>query len=342
MRSSLEEKNELLLTGVTGFLGKVVLEELLRRQQELNVATIHVLIRPKNGVSSEERFHSEIVSSPCFSMLKEGWHERVEMIAGDLADDGCGLDDSTQTLLADRVTHVIHCAASIEFDLPLSEAAAANVTSSLNMLELARSLPRLQSMVSVSTAYVTTLSDRGSPIEERLAPLPRSAESIYQSIIDGTARESELLEETGHPNTYTLTKSIAEHLLVERRGEISLTIVRPSMISASWRHPFPGWIDSHSGFAGMVKLIGGGYLRTFVARASERSDVVPVDEVASRVVDSAFEDNPSGTDQPYILLHIQQGGQDPPGEVRQPKQSTTLDQPYASGSCAEFTLEIRG
>ena len=208
MKSSLAKKNKLLLTGVTGFLGKVVLVELLRRQQELSLSTIHVLIRPKNGVSSEERFHSEVVSSPCFSMLKEGWEKRVEMFAGDLTDDGCGLDDSTRTLLADRVTHVIHCAASIDFDLPISEAAAANITSSLNMLELARSLPRLQSMVSVSTAYVTTLSDLGSPIEEVLAPLPRSAESIYQSIIDGTALKSELLEETGHPNTYTLTKSM--------------------------------------------------------------------------------------------------------------------------------------
>ena len=275
--------------------------ELLRRQQGRSLSTIHVLIRPKNGVSSEERFHSEVVSSPCFSMLKEGWEKRVEMFAGDLTDDGCGLDDSTRTLLADRVTHVIHCAASIDFDLPISEAAAANITSSLNMLELARSLPRLQSMVSVSTAYVTTLSDLGSPIEEVLAPLPRSAESIYQSIIDGTALKSELLEETGHPNTYTLTKSIAEHLLVERRGEIPLTIVRPSMISASWRHPFPGWIDSYAGFAGIVRLIGEGHLRTFVARPSERSDVIPVDEVAARVIDSAFEPSPSGADQPYIL-----------------------------------------
>ena len=73
------------------------------------------------------------------------------------------------------------------------------------------------------------------------------------------------------------------------------------MISASWRHPFPGWIDSYAGFAGIVRLIGEGHLRTFVARPSERSDVIPVDEVAARVIDSAFEPSPSGADQPYIL-----------------------------------------
>ncbi|MCH8247874.1 MAG: SDR family oxidoreductase [Bacteroidetes bacterium] len=301
MKSSLAKKNELLLTGVTGFLGKVVLEELLRRREELSISTIHVLIRPKKDIYAEERFHSEVVSSPCFSMLKEGWQERVEILAGELTDDGCGLDESTRTRLVDRVTHVINCAASINFDLPIIEAAAANITSCLNMLELARSFRRLRSMVSVSTAYVTTLSDIGSPIEERLAPLPRSAESIYQSIIDGTALKSELLEETGHPNTYTLTKSIAEHLLVERRGEIPLTIVRPSIISASWRYPFPGWVDSYAAFAGVVRLIGEGRLRTVVARSSVRSDVVPVDEVAARVIDSAFGESPSGADQPYII-----------------------------------------
>ena len=147
MKSSLVKKNELLLTGVTGFLGKVVLEELLRRREELSISTIHVLIRPKKGISAEERFHSEVVSSPCFSMLNEGWQEQVEILAGELIDEECGLDESTRTRLVDRVTHVIHCAASIEFDLPIIEAAAANIASSLNMLELARSLRRLQSMV---------------------------------------------------------------------------------------------------------------------------------------------------------------------------------------------------
>jgi len=45
-----------LLTGVTGFLGKVVLEELLRRREELGVDRVHLLIRPRGGLGAAERF----------------------------------------------------------------------------------------------------------------------------------------------------------------------------------------------------------------------------------------------------------------------------------------------
>lgn len=41
------------------------------------------------------------------------------------------------------------------------------------------------------------------------------------------------------PNTYTYTKALAEHILVEERGDIPLAIVRPSIVGASWKEPFP-------------------------------------------------------------------------------------------------------
>ena len=57
------------LTGVTGFLGKVVLAELLRRRDELSIETVHVLIRPKQGDSPETRFQRTVLASDCFSEL---------------------------------------------------------------------------------------------------------------------------------------------------------------------------------------------------------------------------------------------------------------------------------
>ena len=38
-----------LITGVTGFLGKVLLEELVRRQHELGIDKFGVIIRPMRG-----------------------------------------------------------------------------------------------------------------------------------------------------------------------------------------------------------------------------------------------------------------------------------------------------
>ena len=63
-----------------------------------------------------------------------------------------------------------------------------------------------------------------------------------------------------------------------RRGSVPLEIVRPSIISASWRHPFPGWIDSSAAFAGVVLLVGMGHLRALIADPAAKVDLVPVDE----------------------------------------------------------------
>ena len=273
-----------LLTGATGFLGKVLLEVLLRQREELRVEQVYVLIRPRGALSANERFWREVVSSDCFSRLPPDWTDRVVVLEGHLERPGLDLDQNVRDEITGRVTHVLHAAASVDFDMPLPAAAQSNIATSLNLLELTQSCSRLRKFVYVSTAYTSLYPGDGTPIEEKLTPLPRPAEEIYRSILDGTAVERDLLSRSGHPNTYTLTKSLAEHLLVARRGAVPLAIVRPSIISASWRHPFPGWIDSAAGFAAFVILLGMGHMRAVVANPDARLDLIPVDEVAKRVL----------------------------------------------------------
>jgi alcohol-forming fatty acyl-CoA reductase len=285
---------EVLLTGATGFVGKVVLEALLRRREALGVERVHVLVRPGADGSARARFAHEVERSACFARLGPGWSEDVEVVEGNLTDPGCGVSEEARARLAERVTHVLHVAASVEFDLPLAEAEAVNVGGCLRVLELARAARRLERMVSVSTAYVTPHPGSDVPVREVLAPLPRPAAEIRAAIRRGDADERALLRETGHPNTYTLTKCLAEHLLVEERGHVPLTLVRPSVVSASWRDPFPGWIDSAAAFAGFVALVGAGRMRAVVARPESRIDLVPVDLVAERILAAAFEGRAGG------------------------------------------------
>lgn len=289
------------LTGVTGFVGKVVLEELLRRYSPGELEKIYVLIRPdRKGRSPQKRFEEEVAASACFSKLPENWTDRVQVIGGDLAEPGCGINDNDRHLLVDHVTHLINCAASVEFDLPVADAAAANITASLNMLEFARWCTGLKNMVNVSTAYVTPHRRHDEAVSEELVPLKWPARAIYHSIVDGTAHEKTLLKETGLPNTYTLTKCLSEHLLAERKGDVPLTIVRPSIVSACWHHPFKGWIDSKAAFAGFVSLIGAGFLRAVVVDNQTLLDIVPCDEVAARIIEAAFE--PRRGDPKKILI----------------------------------------
>jgi len=296
---------EFLLTGVTGFLGKVVLEELLRRREELGVERIHVLIRPRKRRQAAERFRREVVGSPCFSNLAPDWTRYVSVVQGALEEPGVALDPTGRDELTARVTHIMHAAASVSFDLPLADAARANVATSLNLLELARACPQLQRLIYVSTAYVTPHPGEGIPIEEVLAPLPEPAAELYRSILEGQYDEAALLKRSGHPNTYTLTKSLAEHLLVERCAELPLAIIRPSIISAAWRHPFPGWIDSTSGFASFVVLIGMGHLRAVAGLPGTRLDLVPVDEVAARMLEECAPG--LGRESPPVIRHAVAG-----------------------------------
>ncbi|HEY5656465.1 MAG TPA: SDR family oxidoreductase [Myxococcota bacterium] len=300
MSRATHQEAEVLLTGATGFLGKVVLHELMLRAEELGIARVHLLIRPTQRSTPEVRWRTEILASPCFAELPEDWARRVQVVAGELAAPGAGIDPGARTALAQKLTHVIHCAASVQFDLPLPEAAAANTTSALHVLELARECPRLAALVSVSTAYVTAHADDAAPIREVLAPLPRPAREIYASILDGSADEAALLAETGHPNTYTLTKCLTEHLLAEASGELPLTLVRPSIISSSLQRPYPGWIDSPAAFALFIMSIASGRMRAIIADRSVRLDVVPCDAVASRVVDAAFGSPPDAGGAPRI------------------------------------------
>lgn len=41
------------------------------------------------------------------------------------------------------------------------------------------------------------------------------------------------------PNTYTYTKALAEYLVQQESGNLNVAIVRPSIVGASWKEPFP-------------------------------------------------------------------------------------------------------
>ena len=53
------------------------------------------------------------------------------------------------------------------------------------------------------------------------------------------------LKKFGFPNTYTLTKNLAEQALKKfRRPDLRLSVSRPAAITATQNFPFLGWTDS--------------------------------------------------------------------------------------------------
>ncbi|CAG8961526.1 hypothetical protein HYFRA_00013943 [Hymenoscyphus fraxineus] len=276
----------ILITGGTGFLGKLVIEALFRRQSEFPFDRIVLLTRGKRGQDPQARFRNTVATSPCFSNLSPSWMDQIQIVEGDVAKDNCGMRPELYREVCRDVTHIIHCAASIKFDNPIKDAMESNIGGAVNVCLLANQCKRLERLLMTSTAYVTPHTR--NPIGEELAPLPLPVDKLKQIINEGKISESEILKLTGHENTYTLTKCMAEHYIDEWSKTLPITIVRPSIISASRKFPFPGWIDSPAAFAGLVIGLSSGMLKVLDGSRSVKLDVVPVDDVAAEIINQTF------------------------------------------------------
>ena len=56
--------------------------------------------------------------------------------------------------------------------------------------------------------------------------------------------EPNILKKYNFPNTYTLTKQLAEQNMVKNRGNMRISISRPAIVTCADVFPFPGWTDS--------------------------------------------------------------------------------------------------
>lgn len=82
----------------------------------------------------------------------------------------------------------------------------------------------------------------------------------------------------GWPNTYTLTKSLAESLLAQNGAGLPIAIVRPSIVESSTAQPFRGWNEGINTSASLSYLLGT-FFRLLPTNERKRLDVIPVDAV---------------------------------------------------------------
>src|SRR5271156_4608164 len=92
----------------------------------------------------------------------------------------------------------------------------------------------------------------------------------------GTRRAKEL----GWPNTYTLTKSLAESLIVKHGAGLPIAVVRPAIVETSVGKPFLGWNEGINTSASLSYLLGT-YFRQLPSNESKRLDIIPVDAVCA-------------------------------------------------------------
>lgn len=47
----------------------------------------------------------------------------------------------------------------------------------------------------------------------------------------------------GWPNTYVFTKAMGEMLVEQLKGNLSVVIIRPTIVTSTLKEPFPGWAE---------------------------------------------------------------------------------------------------
>lgn len=243
-------KPTVFLTGATGFLGMEVLARLLEEGDREVLA----LIRAADDAGAERRLDD---------VLRTLWEDpapyrgRVTAVRGDVTAPGLGLGDRRGEWAA-RTQAVMHCAASISFDLPLAEARAINVDGTARVLDFAveaQARDGLERFLHVSTAYVA-------------------------GRYEGTFRERQLDAGQSFRNTYEETKADAESIVTLAR-ELGPAIARPSIVVGE---SDSGWTPAFNVLYWPLRAFSRGMFKEVPALADAHVDVVPIDYVADGLV----------------------------------------------------------
>ena len=231
-----------------------------------NVRKLYLLIRPKKGVATEGRLQS-LLQSSVFDTIKKtdsSLLDKVEAVNGDITEEHLGIDDESRRLLIENVNIVFHSAATVRFDEELKKSVAMNIEAVASIIDLAKQMKHLVSIIDVSTAYCNCDLKK---IDEKIYDAPVNPKAIIDlcKILD--ADKLNQPEVTGaiignKPNTYTFTKALAENVLQTEGKKLPLAILRPSIVSATWRDPVPGWVDNFNAATGVLAGAGKGILRT--------------------------------------------------------------------------------
>lgn len=180
------------------------------------------------------------------------------------------------------------CANSHRFDDPLKYAIILNTRGTREVMRFSESLPDLKVVMHVSTTYCNLKSK-----EVR--------EEIYPAMCDWkmAIKAAETLEPFTFdilgpkfmdfmPNTYTFSKHLSEQVVYDYGDRLPLVMFRPSIVIATMKDPFPGWIDNFNGPVGLLIGCGLGLTRTMYCDPNNVADFTPVDVCIKAMIVGAW------------------------------------------------------
>jgi thioester reductase-like protein len=263
VRETLAGKH-LMIVGVTGFIGKVWLVDLLEKIPQIRKITL--LVRRNRTTSAQRRFEKIVEESPTFDGLHDihgenlaaFLQEKVEVVEGDVSVPGLGLDENTQARLARSVDLVANSAGLTDFNPDLRDALASNVDSTLHLLGFLRKCEHA-ALMHLSTCYVVGMRDERVVEELRHNYNPANHPDFDASKEIGSLRELvERIEERSE--SAELTKALQRQAL--GRGA-DPSNVKAEELEGVLKRNRVRWLRNHLVRAGMKRAQHLGWPNTY-------------------------------------------------------------------------------
>ncbi|XP_010520426.1 PREDICTED: fatty acyl-CoA reductase 3-like [Tarenaya hassleriana] len=310
----LEDKS-ILVTGATGFLAKIFAEKLLRVSP--NIKKLYLLVRASDEKFATQRFSDEILGNELFGVVKEKYgpnlipliSEKVKLVVGDISFEDLGLQDSKLALdMIHELDVIVNMAATTNFNERYDVALGTNALGSAHVLNFAKKCAKVKVLVHVSTAYVCgersgviretpyhvgqTLNGKGgldidhekNLAEEKLEELRATGASpgtITRAMKDLGLSRARMY---GWPNTYVFTKAMGEMLIGAKRENVAVVILRPTIITSTFKEPFPGWTEGFRAADNIPIGYGQGKITSFLVGLDAISDIIPGDMVVNSIL----------------------------------------------------------
>ncbi|KAI5205354.1 acetyl-CoA synthetase-like protein [Aureobasidium subglaciale] len=126
-----DSKDIVLLTGATGTVGIHILTKLVKRE---NVSAVWAIVRASSVSQASDRISDALSSRDLF--LTETERAKIVPFLGDLSKSDLGLDRETFQKLTSQLTHVIHSAWAVNFNLGVKSFEEQHIKGAYNLIQI--------------------------------------------------------------------------------------------------------------------------------------------------------------------------------------------------------------
>ncbi|MDQ3751035.1 MAG: SDR family oxidoreductase, partial [Acidobacteriota bacterium] len=183
----------IFMTGFPGFIAKRLVARLAKHDTQF------FLLVQKNFIKKAMQYVEEIVQKTGTPL------ENFALIEGDITEENLGISRDDLEILRRETTDVYHLAAVYDLAVKKDLAFRVNVEGTRRVNEFVKTVPNLHRYNYISTCYVS--GNR-----------------------KGVIYETELEHDAGFRNFYEETKYLAEREVEQLKGELPVTIFRPSVV----------------------------------------------------------------------------------------------------------------